>query len=97
MGKKTLADRLQVSLATKGQTLTKRDSQDVLDAFFDVLYQSILEDGRVRCQGIGTFTVKVTKERTARNPKTGEKIEVPARQVLRFKPAISLAKELNEK
>ena len=46
--------------------------------------------------GFGTFTTKLRDARTARNPQTGETIEVPAKYALTFKPTSTLKAEINE-
>lgn len=55
--------------------------------------QAIVEGGRVEIRGFGSFSLASRKARTARNPRTGEKVLVPERKVPHFKPG----KELKER
>ena len=61
----------------------------VTNKFLEKLKAAILEldhEERIELRGFGTFGVKVRKSHVARNPKTGEKVDVPRRRVLYFKP-----------
>lgn len=52
--------------------------------------KSLKAGNPVRLSGVGTFSVKPTQERTARNPKTGEAIKIKASKKVRFSPAKDL-------
>ena len=71
----------------------------VLDGFADVLFEA-LRDEKVKevslGKKLGKLVVKGQKARKARNPKTGESIEVPARKVVKFKMSRALKKALTE-
>jgi DNA-binding protein HU-beta/integration host factor subunit beta len=56
--------------------------QRVLDGITDTL----VEKGRIELRNFGVFEVRKRKPRKARNPRTGEKVKVPAKMVVTFKP-----------
>lgn len=62
----------------------------VYDAVMEVLAEEIANGG-VRVDGIGTFKVASKAAKVCKNPRTGEKINVPAKKVVKFKAASSLA------
>lgn len=68
-------------------SLPKRDSKIVLDAVVESIKIVLMETNKVSLSGFGTFSIVNRKARIARNPKTGEKINVPAKCVLKFKPS----------
>jgi len=68
----------------------KTQVKSVVDAFLDTV-QSVLKKGdKLALPGFGTWYVAKRKQRTGRNPKTGEKITIPAGKVPRFKPGNKL-------
>lgn len=85
MNKSDLAD--SVSILT---SLPVRDSKIVIEAVLDAIKTGLTENSKVALTGFGTFTLVKKSERMARNPKTGEAIKVPAKTVVKFKPATEL-------
>ncbi len=79
-----------VQKAAKGSTLSKRETEDLVDCIFDVLCKSIRKDKRFAFPGFGTFTVRNRKARSGRNPRTGETIKIKASKTVSFKPAPKL-------
>ena len=74
-----------------GETnLSKAEAKTLIDIVFDGVVHALTEDGKVTIVNFGSFTLKEQSERVARNPRTGEKVDVPARTVLKFKPAVAL-------
>ncbi len=65
------------------------------NAFVAVLGEALHERERVTLKDMGTFEVKHRPSRPGRNPATGESITVPAKDVIRFKPAKALSDHLN--
>lgn len=68
-------------------SLPKKDAKVVVDAVVDSIKNGLMNDGKVSITNFGTFSSVDKKARTARNPRTGESVEVPARTTTRFKPA----------
>lgn len=70
--------------------LSQVAAKDALDAALDAI-QAALQDGEsIQLLGFGTFSVAERDARTAKNPRTGEVIEVPAKKVAKFKASSSL-------
>ena len=61
---------------------------------YNTAKQSLLEGKRVNVFGLGTFEVRATKEKMGRNPKTGEKIQIPAGRKVVFKAAKGLKDQM---
>jgi len=64
--------------------LNKRESKDMVDAFFDLLSDSLVAGQDVKVSGFGNFQVRVKSTRPGRNPRTGEPVEIEARRVVTF-------------
>lgn len=60
------------------------NTSDVSDVF-EALIATVKAEGKVIIKGCGTFTYKEKEARTARNPQTGEAVQVPAKGVIQFK------------
>lgn len=75
--------------------LTKKLTEEVVEATFDVVKGALLEDSRFSFPGFGTFTVKSRAARKGRNPRTNEEITIPASRTVTFKPAPRLKDSLN--
>ncbi len=75
--------------------LTKADTERTLEAFVQSVTKSIQKNEEVKLVGFGTFSVSDRKERTGRNPQTGEEILIPARKVPVFRPGKELKSSVN--
>src|SRR3989338_4715178 len=64
--------------------LNKRESKDMIDAFFDLISQSLVEGKDVKLSGFGNFQIRTKAPRPGRNPRTGEAIPIKARRVGTF-------------
>jgi len=65
--------------------ISKRAANIALNTFVDSVTMALKKGDRVSLVGFGTFSVTKRKARTARNPRTGEKIQVPAKRAPKFK------------
>ena len=74
---------------------TKHDVEEVVDAVFDTMGDTLEGGGSVTVYGFGTFDVKERDARAGRNPKTGDVIQIAAKKGVRFKPAGALKKRVN--
>lgn len=72
--------------------LTKKDTAVVVDGFLEAVKQAMAQEKNIEIRGFGSFKIKNRKARKARNPRTGDPVQVPSRQVPTFKPS----KELKE-
>ena len=70
--------------------LTELVPADGVGRVFAAVAAVLAEAGRVEVDGFGSFELVRRRPRAARNPRTGERIDVPARTVVRFKPAREL-------
>ena len=73
--------------------LTQLQTKDVVQKTFDAIVETLLEEGRIELRNFGVFEVKRRKARKARNPRTGERVDVGPKSVVTFKPG----KEMEEK
>ncbi|HJU82613.1 MAG TPA: HU family DNA-binding protein [Holophagaceae bacterium] len=76
------------------QDLSKARAKAFIDGLRDQMVESLLAGNRVNLFGLGTFEVRATKEKMGRNPKTGEKIHIPAGRKVVFKVAKGLKDEM---
>ena len=64
--------------------LNKRESKDMVDAFFDLMVDSLIAGDDVKISGFGNFQIRTKAARPGRNPRTGETIPIKARNVVTF-------------
>lgn len=70
--------------------LTKKLAKEVVETVLDEVRKEVLQEGKVKIGSLGTLVIKEKKARTARNPKTGEPVQVPAKRVVAYKPTKEL-------
>ncbi|RMH51135.1 MAG: HU family DNA-binding protein [Zetaproteobacteria bacterium] len=92
MGDKELARAM-----AKRSGLSVEQAEAALAAFKSVVVTQVKSGDAVRLKGFGKFTMQERKAHTGRNPRTGEKMTIPARNVLRFKPFQAVKEQLNPK
>ena len=85
---------LVAALAQKAE-LSKKDAEKALSAFVDVVTEALKNGDKVQLVGFGTFESKARPARTARNPRTGEAIEIAASKTAAFKVGKALKDSLN--
>jgi nucleoid DNA-binding protein len=90
----TKADLVRVISAETG--IIRKDVALAVDAFLDSVKDSMKDGKHIEIRGFGTFKLKQRKSRIGRNPKTDEKVEVPARIVPTFKFSRAFKEEVNE-
>lgn len=73
-------------------SLTKAQAKAALDACLESIEQALANSDKVQLIGFGTFQMVEQKERTGVNPRTKEKLIIPARKVVKFKAADGLGK-----
>ena len=64
--------------------LNKRESKDMVEAFFDIVHATLVAGQDVKLSGFGNFTIRRKASRPGRNPRTGEAIPIKARNVVTF-------------
>ena len=75
--------------------LSKADSAKAVDSVFDSITGSLRGGNEVRLVGFGTFSVANRKASEGRNPRTGEKIQIPASRQPKFKAGKALKDAVN--
>ena len=84
---------LIVRLAARNPRLAARDADEAVKLILDMLGSSLAQGGRIEIRGFGSFSLNYRPARVGRNPKSGERVEVPAKHVPHFKAG----KELRER
>lgn len=70
--------------------VSKREAKDMVDAYFDLIAQSLVQGEEVKLSGFGNFQIRTKAPRPGRNPRTGEAIPIKARQVVTFHASAKL-------
>jgi DNA-binding protein HU-beta/integration host factor subunit beta len=66
--------------------LTQQQTKEIVQKTFDAIIESLVRERRIELRNFGVFEVKPRAARKARNPRTGEQVEVPRKHVVTFKP-----------
>ena len=74
--------------------LNKRESKEMVDAFFDLISKSLVDGDDVKLSGFGNFQIRTKAPRPGRNPRTGELIPIDARRVVTFHASQKLKSEV---
>jgi integration host factor subunit beta len=97
--------------ATKPNTLTKADlvedvlrstelprkeSEEIVETIFESITQALQKNEKIEIRGFGSFRTRERRARIGRNPKTGARVEVPAKRIPHFKPSKELKDFVNE-
>ncbi|MBI5658130.1 MAG: integration host factor subunit beta [Nitrosomonadales bacterium] len=80
-------------LAERHQQLLAKDAELAVKVILDTLSGTLARGGRIEIRGFGSFSLNYRPPRTGRNPKSGDKVQVPAKHVPHFKAG----KELRER
>ncbi len=79
-------------IAEKIDGLSKKQTEVIIETIFESIKEALAKGGKVEIRGFGNFRLRSRKARKARNPKTGESVDVPPKKVPYFK----VGKELRE-
>jgi DNA-binding protein HU-beta/integration host factor subunit beta len=71
-------------------------TKDLVQRTFDALIEALVKEGRIELRNFGVFEIKRREARMARNPRTGEKVPVQAKNVLTFKPGKEMEARVRE-
>ena len=85
MNKQALADLVHAKIGG-----TKVQAESVVEGILEAIVSTLQKGGEVSIAGLGIFSVKARAARTARNPKTGATVQVPATRVPKFRAAKAL-------
>jgi integration host factor subunit beta len=87
--------KLLRQLASSYPNFLKKDLKKFTNIILDEIKRSLKRGDRVELRGFGIFSTNIQKARISRNPKTGEKINTPEKQINHFKMAKEMFKKLN--
>ncbi len=76
--------------------LTQLKTKEIVQKTFDAIVEALVEERRIELRNFGVFEVKQRAERKARNPRTGEKVFVPKKFVVTFKPGKEMEERVRE-
>lgn len=76
--------------------IAKLEAREIVQKLFDAILNTLAEEGRVELRNFGVFEVKRRTSRNARNPRTGEKVLVPEKSVVTFKPGQVVRQRIKE-
>ena len=77
--------------------LTKKQTEVIVNTVFQSITDSLAEGDKVELRGFGSFRIRERNSRVGRNPKSGEKVDVPAKKVPFFKAGKELRAIVDEK
>lgn len=89
----TKADLIEEVL--KVTELPRKESETIVETIFDSIIDAIQKGEKIEIRGFGSFRTRQRRGRVGRNPKTGEKVEVPAKRIPFFKPSKELKDFVN--
>lgn len=90
-------NKTDLSAAIAAKTgLTKKDAEACVNAFFEVVTETLQKGDKVAIVGFGTFEVRDRPARVGRNPRTGEEIKIAATKMPAFKAGKTLKESVNK-
>jgi nucleoid DNA-binding protein len=92
LGDPTVTKKEIVKKISEDIGLTQLKTKDIVQRTLDAIIHTLVSEGRIELRNFGVFEVKRRAPRKARNPRTGDKVYVPAKNVVTFKPG----KEMEE-
>jgi len=75
--------------------LKRKVSEDIVETVFESIVKSLRAGDKIEIRGFGSFRTRQRKARTGRNPKTGVRVDVPAKKIPFFKPSKELKDIVN--
>ena len=76
--------------------LPKKQAEIVVNTVFESIVETLKTGEKIELRGFGSFRIRQRDSRMGRNPKTGEKVDVPAKRIPYFKPGKELRELLND-
>ena len=74
---------------------SKKITENLLEDFFDIIFDNLKKNKKIKISKFGTFIVRQKKSRIGRNPKTKERKTISERNVILFRPSKELKKKIN--
>ena len=75
--------------------LPRKESETIVETIFDSIIAALQKGEKIEIRGFGSFRTRERRGRVGRNPKTGEKVDVPAKKIPYFKPSKELKDFVN--
>ncbi len=75
--------------------MTRKESEVIVEAIFDSVVRALRNGDKIEVRGFGSFRTRQRQSRVGRNPKTGTRVEVPAKRIPYFKPSKDLKDVVN--
>ena len=75
--------------------LPRKESETIVETIFESIIGALQKGEKIEIRGFGSFRTRERRGRVGRNPKTGEKVEVPAKKIPFFKPSKELKDLVN--
>ncbi|HEX2662751.1 MAG TPA: HU family DNA-binding protein [Candidatus Acidoferrum sp.] len=89
----TKADLIEEVLSVT--ELPRKESETIVETIFDSIIAALQKGEKIEIRGFGSFRTRERRGRVGRNPKTGEKVDVPAKKIPYFKPSKELKDFVN--
>jgi nucleoid DNA-binding protein len=89
MTKKDMAKAIAAEMSLK-----QTQALALVQRVFDGIVEALVQEGRIELRNFGVFEVRKRRPRRARNPRTGEQVDVPARLVVTFKPGRAMEERI---
>jgi len=84
-----------VEEVARAAEVTKKQAEEIVQTVFATIVDSLHNGRKVELRGFGSFRIRSRGARLGRNPKTGERVEVPPKRIPYFKPGKELKEQLN--
>ncbi|HUL35910.1 MAG TPA: HU family DNA-binding protein [Candidatus Eisenbacteria bacterium] len=75
--------------------LPRKESETIVETIFESIIDALQKGDKIEIRGFGSFRTRQRRGRIGRNPKTGEKVDVPAKKIPFFKPSKELKDFVN--
>src|SRR3989304_1311953 len=75
---------------SRAAELSRKDSETIVETIFESIVKSLRSGDKIEIRGFGSFRTRQRNSRTGRNPKTGARVDVPAKKIPYFKPSKEL-------
>jgi integration host factor subunit beta len=85
-----------IELLAQEADITLKKTEEIVDVVFDTMGQALINDQRIEIRGFGNFMVRKYDGYIGRNPKTGEKIQVPPKKLPFFKVGKGLKERVDK-
>jgi integration host factor subunit beta len=85
-----------VDHVVKSAVVSKKNAETVVDTVFSSIVEALRRDDKIELRGFGSFRVRRRRSRQGRNPKTGDRVNVPEKRIPYFKPGKELKDLIND-